>query len=118
MIGGLLFGTDKPGKDTNSRGMIIFNDTLYITKGSGGNGINTVYQVGSAGTLPTGTAADLANVPITILPGFPNTTASTSTTFPFGDIGHFVTIRSAKAGRCFAGWHWRPRITNDNDDRW
>jgi hypothetical protein len=84
MIGGLLFGTDKPGKDTNSRGMIIFNDTLYITKGSGGNGINTVYQVGSAGTLPTGTAADLANVPITILPEFPNTTASTSTTFPFG----------------------------------
>jgi hypothetical protein len=84
MIGRLLFGTDKPGKDTNFRGMTIFQNTLYITKGSGGNGINTVYQVGSAGTLPTGTAADLANVPIMILPGFPNTTASTSTAFPFG----------------------------------
>jgi hypothetical protein len=84
MIGRLLFGTDKPGKDTNFRGMTIFNNTLYITKGSGGNGINTVYQVGSTGTLPTGTAADLASVPITILPGFPNTTASTSTAFPFG----------------------------------
>jgi hypothetical protein len=57
---------------------------IHITKGSGGNGINTVYQVGSTGTLPTGTAADLANVPITILPGFPNTTVSTSTAFPFG----------------------------------
>jgi hypothetical protein len=84
MIGRLLFGSDKPGKDTNFRGMTIFNNTLYITKGSGGNGINTVYQVGSAGVLPTGTAADLAKVPITILPGFPNTLASTGTNFPFG----------------------------------
>jgi hypothetical protein len=62
MIERLLFGSDKPCKDTNFRGMTIFNNTLYITKGSGGNGINTVYQVGSTGTLPTGTAADLANV--------------------------------------------------------
>ena len=84
MIGRLLFGSDKPGKDTNFRGMTIFNNTLYITKGSGGNGINTVYQVGAPGVLPTGTAADLAQVPITILPGFPNTAASTSTAFPFG----------------------------------
>jgi len=84
MIGRLQFGTDKPGKDTNFRGMTIFNNTLYITKGSGGNGINTVYQVGSTGVLPTGTAAQLATVPITILPGFPNTAASTSTAFPFG----------------------------------
>jgi hypothetical protein len=84
MIGRLEFGTDKPGKDTNFRGLTIFNNTLYVSKGSGGNGINTVYQVGSAGTLPTGTAAQLAGVPITILPGFPNTAASTSTAFPFG----------------------------------
>jgi len=84
MIGRLLFGSDKPGKDTNFRGMTIFHNTMYITKGSGGNGINTVYQVGTAGTLPTGSAADLAKVPITILPGFPNTLASTSTSFPFG----------------------------------
>lgn len=84
MIGRLQFGTDKPGKDTNFRGLTIFNNTLYVSKGSGGNGINTVYQVGAAGTLPTGSATDLAAEPITILPGFPNTTASTSTAFPFG----------------------------------
>jgi hypothetical protein len=84
MIGRLEFGKDKPGKDTNFRGLTIFNNTVYISKGSGGNGINTVYQVGSQGTLPTGTAAQLATVPITILPGFPNTAASTSTAFPFG----------------------------------
>jgi hypothetical protein len=84
MIGRLEFGTDKPGKDTNFRGLTIFNNTLYVSKGSGSNGINTVYQVGTAGTLPTGSAADLSAVPITILPGFPDTAASTSTAFPFG----------------------------------
>jgi hypothetical protein len=84
MIGRLQFGSDKPGKDTNFRGLTIFDNTLYVSKGSGGNGINTVYQVGSAGTLPEGSAADLAAVPITILPGFPKTPASTSTAFPFG----------------------------------
>jgi len=84
MIGRLEIGSDKPGKDTNFRGLTIFDNTLYVTKGSGSNGINTVYQVGSQGTLPTGSAADLANAPIVPLPGFPNTTASTSTSFPFG----------------------------------
>jgi hypothetical protein len=81
MIGRLEFGTDKPGKDTNFRGLTIFNNSVYISKG---NGSNTVYQVGTAGILPTGSAADLAAVPITILPGFPNAAASTSTAFPFG----------------------------------
>ena len=84
MIGRLEIGTDKPGKDTNFRGLTIFNNTLYVSKGSGSNGLNTVYQAGTAGTLPTGSAADLATVPLTVLPGFPNTAASTSTAFPFG----------------------------------
>jgi hypothetical protein len=84
MIGRLEFGTDKPGKDTNFRGLTIFDNTLYVSKGSGSNGINTVYQVGEAGTLPTGFATDLAAEPIAILPGFPSTAASTTTAFPFG----------------------------------
>ena len=85
MIGRLEWlPSDKPGKDTNFRGLTIYNNTLYVTKGSGGNGINSVFQVGAEGTLPTGSAADLATAPITILPGFPNTEASTSTAFPFG----------------------------------
>lgn len=84
MIGRLEFGTDKPGKDTNFRGLTIFNNTLYVTKGSGSNGVNTVYQVGTPGTLPSGDATALATVPITILPGFPSTNASTNTSFPFG----------------------------------
>lgn len=81
MIGRLQFGKDKPGKDTNFRGLTIFNSTLYVSKGSGSNGVNTVYQVGSTGTLPTGTAAALATVPIVPLLGFPQ---SGTSTFPFG----------------------------------
>ena len=65
---------DKPGKDNNFRGLTIFNNTMYMTKGSGSNGINTVYQVGTAGVLPTPT--DVKTAPITILPGFPTTLAS------------------------------------------
>jgi len=84
MIGRLQFGSDKPGKDTNFRGLTIFNNTLYVTKGSGGNGVNTVYQAGTPGTLPTGSATDLAAVPLNIPSGFPNTTDSTNTNFPFG----------------------------------
>jgi len=89
---GLPFAADKAGKDDNFRGVTIFNHTLYVTKGSGGNGINTVYQVGTAGTLPSGDTAALAALPITILPGFPHTLASglsstgaaTPVAFPFG----------------------------------
>ena len=68
---GMPYASDKPGKDDNYRGITIYKDTLYITKGSGGNGINTVYQVGAQGVLPSGDVATLAKVPITILPGFP-----------------------------------------------
>jgi hypothetical protein len=83
---------DKAGKDNNFRGLTIFNNTMYVTKGSGGNGINTVYQVGDAGSLPTGSTAQLAALPITIPPGFPTSLASgvdqkgnpDPVAFPFG----------------------------------
>jgi hypothetical protein len=63
------YTADKSGKDDNYRSVKIFNNTLYVAKGSGGNGINTVYQVGTAGTLPT--TLDAATTTFTILPGFP-----------------------------------------------
>jgi len=83
----LGYPADKPGKDNNFRGVAIFNNTLYVTKGSGGNGINTIYLVGTPGGLPTGDAATLQSVPITVLPGFPVTLASSTTSpiaYPFG----------------------------------
>jgi uncharacterized protein (TIGR03437 family) len=82
---GTPYAADKLGKDNNFRGLTIFGNTLYVTKGSGGNGIDTVYQVGNAGTLPTLTTA--AAAPITILPGFPVAlakTAGATNDYPFG----------------------------------
>jgi len=75
---------DKSGKDDNFRGITIFNNTLYVTKGSGGNGVNTVYQVGTAGTLPTDLTA--STMPIAILPGLPTLLAKSKSGVqnPFG----------------------------------
>lgn len=75
-LGSYVASDNKPQKDNNFRGLTIFNNTLYTSKGSGSKGVNTVYQVGTAGTLPAGTGN-----PVTILPGFPS---SGTTTHPFG----------------------------------
>jgi len=40
---------DKIGKDTNFRGLTIFNNVVYYTKGSGSNGMNTVYFIDTTG---------------------------------------------------------------------
>jgi hypothetical protein len=81
------YSTTTP-KDNNFRGETIFDNTLYVTKGSGNNGVDTVYQVGTAGSLPTGSAVNsaLSTANMSILPGF-NTTAAkgdTDTPHPFG----------------------------------
>jgi hypothetical protein len=41
---------DKIGKDDNFRGLREFGDVLYFTKGSGSNGVNTVYFIDTTGT--------------------------------------------------------------------
>ena len=80
------YAADNSGKDDNFRGITIFNGTLYVSKGSGSNGINTVFQVGTTGVLPT--FASAATTEISILPGFSTTLANKSTTgtvyYPFG----------------------------------
>ena len=60
------YAADKTGKDDNFRGMTVFNNTLYVTKGSGSNGVDSVYQVGAAGALANG--GSLGNAAINILP--------------------------------------------------
>jgi len=56
---------DKVGKDTNFRGMTVFNNVLYYTKGSGGNGVNTVYFVDTVGgACPNGTGLPIAGAPL------------------------------------------------------
>jgi hypothetical protein len=76
------YKADKTGKDDNFRGMTVFNNTLYVTKGSGSNGIDTVFQVGDTGALATNGAIP-TSAPITILPGFSKALADTAG-HPFG----------------------------------
>jgi len=105
--------TDKIGKDTNFRGLTVFNNVIYTTKGSGGNGVNTVYFIDTSGSVngkpaacPTGSgvpnpAATLPTTGITfnaavlqtqgvtpynmcVLNGFTTTLAKNATMFPFG----------------------------------
>jgi hypothetical protein len=45
---------DKVGKDTNFRGLTIFNNVIYTTKGSGSNGVNTVYFIDTTGINAAG----------------------------------------------------------------
>jgi PEP-CTERM motif len=67
---------DKAGKDNNFRGLTSYNGSLYFTKGSGSNGIDTVYTVSNPdGKLPTSATASDAS--ISILPGFPTDRAKT-----------------------------------------
>jgi len=97
---------DKVGKDDNFRGLTLYNNVLYYTKGSGSNGVDTVYFLDTTGTacpdgvglpvagakLPTSgiestlTSAGLASN-MCILKGFPTALAKAATDasdYPFG----------------------------------
>jgi len=101
---------DKVGKDDNFRGLTIFDDVVYLSKGSGGNGVNTVYFIDTSGhACPNGVGlpqagAALPDSPLAydptqlqtvglpsnmcILNGFPAVLNSTlkkkTTAYPFG----------------------------------
>lgn len=68
---------DKTGKDANLRGLFVGPDgTMYVSKGSGGNGVNTVYQMGATGVFANdGTLPQ--NAAMSIVPGFPTVSAAT-----------------------------------------
>lgn len=61
---------DKIGKDDNFRGIAVYHNVVYYTKGSGGNGVNTVYFVDTTGSAcPNGvglpsTSAQLPTQPL------------------------------------------------------
>jgi len=85
---------DKPGKDDNFRGITEYNGALYFTKGSGSNGVQTVYTVVNAPQSPAGfvpapnsgpaagnvlpTVANAGQQAIVILNGFPTDSARAS----------------------------------------
>ena len=72
---------DNTSKDNNFRGVAIDGNTVFVSKGSGGKGINSVYEVGNGSSLPTGN-----NNPISIAPGFPTTLNKDNANplYPFG----------------------------------
>ncbi|GAB3783530.1 hypothetical protein [Dyella agri] len=119
---------DKIGKDDNFRGMTVFDNVLYYTKGSGGNGINTVYFVDTTGkACPNGVGvpvpgAALPSAPLPydastlaktglptnmcVLAGFPSTPNKTATTvaYPFGIwFADANTVYVADEGDGYAG---------------
>lgn len=56
---------DKLGKDTNFAGVTIHNGVVYYTKGSGSNGIDTVYFIDTTGTAcPNGVGLPVAGAPM------------------------------------------------------
>jgi hypothetical protein len=61
---------DKSTKDNNYRGITVHDNVVYYTKGSGGNGINTVYFVDTTGKACPGTGVGLP------VPGAPLPTAA------------------------------------------
>src|SRR6202167_4974295 len=110
---------DKIGNDTNFRGLTIFNNVVYTTKGSGSNGVNTVYFIDTSGSAngkpaacPTGSgvpnpSATLPTTPIAfnaanlqsqgvtpfnmcVLNGFPTSLAKATTPAPMFPFGVWV----------------------------
>ena len=60
---------DKIGKDDNFRGITVFNNVVYVTKGSGGNGVNTIYFVNTTGkACPNGVGVPVAGAPLPTTP--------------------------------------------------
>ena len=119
---------DKIGKDDNFRGLTIFNNVLYYSKGSGSNGVNTVYFLDTTGTacpkgvgLPSSSASlptsplpyNLATLQTTGLPnnmcilsGFPEIPNKTATTtaYPFGIwFANATTVYVADEGDGYTG---------------
>jgi hypothetical protein len=46
----LGYSADKSGKDNNYRGLAVYDGVVYFSKGSGGNGVDTVYFADPNGT--------------------------------------------------------------------
>ena len=79
---------DKSAKDDNFRGMTVSGDVIYMTKGSGSNGVDTVYFIDtSGGSCPTGTG----------LPA-PSAALPTSSTLSFSTSNAGLGLTSANPG--------------------
>jgi hypothetical protein len=98
---------DKVGKDTNFRGLTVFDNVVYLTKGSGGNGINTVYFVDTTGrACPTGVGLPVPGAALPTQPlGYdPATVQSTGLPNNMCILQGFPTALKSKTSFPFAVW--------------
>jgi hypothetical protein len=70
---------DKSGKDNNYRGIAVYRGVVYFSKGSGGNGVDTVYFADPNGTASAANGVGLPSTSET-LPSASNWTAPTYST--------------------------------------
>jgi hypothetical protein len=71
---------DKIGKDDNFRGLTVFDKVVYFTKGSGSNGVNTVFFIDTVGTAcPNGVGIPAPGATLPVSPVSLNTTTDTPT---------------------------------------
>ena len=70
---------DKSGKDNNYRGLAVYDGVVYFTKGSGSNGVDTVYFADTNGTATVSDGVGLPSSSET-LPSAASWTAPTYTT--------------------------------------
>jgi hypothetical protein len=57
---------DKSGKDNNYRGLTVYDGVVYFTKGSGGNGVDTVYFADANGTSTNANGIGLPSTSATL----------------------------------------------------
>jgi hypothetical protein len=82
---------DKSAKDNNYRGLTVSNNVIYFTKGSGSNGVDTVYYLDTAGgTCPSGSGVPSA------LAALPN--ASTFTSPAYSASNSALGLKSSNPG--------------------
>jgi hypothetical protein len=75
----LGYSADKSGKDDNYRGIAVYDGVVYLSKGSGGNGVDSVYFVDTNGSATVANGVGLPSNSET-LPSASSWTAPTYTT--------------------------------------
>jgi hypothetical protein len=81
---------DKSGKDNNYRGLAVYDGVVYFTKGSGSNGVDTVYFADPNGTA---TAADGVGLP-SKSPTLPSASSWTAPTYTTSDSALGLTAKN------------------------
>ncbi|HUE08386.1 MAG TPA: hypothetical protein VMP41_13240 [Acidimicrobiales bacterium] len=89
-IAELGLSADKSGKDNNYRGLAVYNGVVYFTKGSGSNGVDTVYFADPNGTSTNAGGVGLPSSHATL----PSTSTWTAPTYSTNDPALGLTAKN------------------------